>query len=721
MSDANPQELEVLAEASRLLTSTLDLAEVLDRLADIARTRLETDVARIWLLDEEGEVLRLAAHKGRVRSPLPAREQVATRSSLVGWVFTHRKPLALADVQQDRRLEKRDWFKAEGFASLLCVPILLDGDVIGILSGMTRQRREFRAPDVALAEALTASAAVAVRNARLHSETVRRLAEIEAFQRVASDTLSSPDVVTALEAVVREIPALLRSDGAACSRVDPRTGALETVTTVGAGGRAMQPMRLDPGHGLAGLVLREKRPLCTDDYFADTRFERPPAVADWATAEGVVSMITVPVSDAAGEPIALLWAFNRSARPFTGRDEATLTGLARQAALAMDNARLVGDLRRTLEELQAAQDTLVRGATLRAVGELAAGAAHHLNNLMAVVLGRSQLLLYRNRDPEMGSALRTIERAALDAADTVRRIQAFSRAGHGASAAVVDLNDTVRESIDLTRARWEHEAQVRGAQIELVFEPGALPPVSGRNAELREVLTNLILNAVDALPRGGRLLIRTWDEPGRALVSITDSGPGMPEDVRGRAFEPFFTTKGVRRLGLGLAVAYGLVSGHGGDIALESGEGRGTTVTFWIPAEARVEAGAPLGRGGNGGRHGRILVVDDEADVREVLADVLLSHGHSVTLAGGGQEALACLERDPFDLVITDLGMPDVNGWDVARAVKSGRQGLPVLLLTGWADAEEAGVGRVDAVIKKPFDMTKLAAAVSAALGPAVG
>jgi CheY-like chemotaxis protein len=192
----------------------------------------------------------------------------------------------------------------------------------------------------------------------------------------------------------------------------------------------------------------------------------------------------------------------------------------------------------------------------------------------------------------------------------------------------------------------------------------------------------------------------------------------MPEDVRGRAFEPFFTTKGVRRLGLGLAVAYGLVSGHGGDIALESGEGRGTTVTFWIPAAAVAEAAALPGSGGNGGRHGRILVVDDEADVREVLADLLLSHGHSVTLAGGGQEALACLARDPFDLVITDLGMPDVNGWDVARAVKSGRRGLPVLLLTGWADAVEAGVGRVDAVIKKPFDMTKLAAAVSAALGP---
>jgi signal transduction histidine kinase len=717
MTDPSPQELEILAEASRLLTSTLDLAEVLDHLADIARTRLETEVARIWLLDEAGLVLSLAAHKGRVRSPLPAREQVATGSSLVGWVCTNRRPLALVDVQQDPRLEKRAWFKAEGFASLLCVPILLGEEVIGILSCMTRQRREFRSPEIALAEALTASAAVAVRNARLHAETVRRLAEIEAFQRVAADTLCSPDVVTALEAVVREIPILLRSDGAACSRVDPRTGALETVTTVGTRVRSLQPLRLEPGHGLAGLALREKRSLRTDDYFADPRFTRPPAIADWAHAEGIVSMVTVPVTDAAGDPIALLWAFNRSPRPFTPRDETTLTGLARQAALVMDNARLVGDLRRTLEELQAAQDTLVRGATLRAVGELAAGAAHHLNNLMAVVLGRSQLLLYRNRDPEMGSALRTIERAALDAADTVRRIQAFSRAGHGASSAPVDLNETVRESIDLTRSRWEHEAHVRGARIEMAFEPGSLPPISGRKAELREVLASLILNAVDALPRGGRLVIRTWGEPGRACVSVADSGSGMPEEVRGRAFEPFFTTKGVRRLGLGLAVAYGLVSTHGGDIALDSGEGRGTTVTFWIPVP--VEADTPSPGRGNGGRQGRILVVDDEADVREVLADVLLSHGHTVTLAGGGQEALACLERDAFDLVITDLGMPDVNGWDVAHAVKSGRQGLPVLLLTGWADAVEAGVGRVDAVIKKPFDTTKLAAVVSAALGPA--
>ncbi len=715
MIDPSPQEVEILAEASRLLTSTLDLTEVLDRLAQIAHRRLETDVARIWLLDDSGEVLRLAAHRGRIRAPLPAREHVATRSSLVGWVLAHRKPLSLTDVQQDPRLEKRAWFKAEGFVSLLCVPILLDDAVSGILSCMTRERREFTAAEMALAEALTASAALAIRNARLYSDTVRRLAEIEAFQRVAADTLASPDLTTVLEAVVREIPRLLHVDGAACLRLEPATGALALAADAGTRVRRVTALRLEPGERPATVLVADKRPLRSDDWQEDPRFGETAAFAGWARDEGIVSLLAVPVTDAGGEAIAALCAFHRSPRPFDGGDEATLTGLGRQAALAMDNARLVGDLRRTLDELQAAQDTLVRGATLRAVGELAAGAAHHLNNLMAVVLGRTQLLLYRNRDPENGPALRTIERAALDAADTVRRIQAFSRAGHGASAAPLDLNATVRESIDLTRSRWEHEAQVRGAKIELTFEPGTLPSVSGRNSELREVITNLILNAVDAMPQGGRLTIRTWGEPGRAVVSVADSGPGMPEDVRGRAFEPFFTTKGVRRLGLGLAVAYGLVSGHGGDIALDSSEGRGTTVVFWVPATTVVETPAPAASG-DGERHGRILVVDDEADVREVLADVLHAQGHSVTLAGGGQEALACLERDPFDLVITDLGMPDVNGWDVARAVKAGREGLPVLLLTGWSDAVESGVGRVDAVIKKPFDMTKLAAAVNAAL-----
>ena len=209
------------------------------------------------------------------------------------------------------------------------------------------------------------------------------------------------------------------------------------------------------------------------------------------------------------------------------REIRLLSALARQAAIALDNARLVGDLRRTLDDLRAAQETLVRGATLRAVGELAAGAAHHLNNLMAVVLGRTQLLLMKKPDAPTATSLRSIERAATDAAETVVRIQGFSRTAKRGETASFDLNAAVQEAIEFTRSRWQDEAQVNGAPIDVAFERGSPPPISGRSAEIREVMTNLILNAVDALPAGGRIAVRTREEPGRAVVSVSDTGIGM--------------------------------------------------------------------------------------------------------------------------------------------------------------------------------------------------
>jgi len=248
------------------------------------------------------------------------------------------------------------------------------------------------------------------------------------------------------------------------------------------------------------------------------------------------------------------------------REIRLLSALARQAAIALDNARLVGDLRRTLDDLRAAQETLVRGATLRAVGELAAGAAHHLNNLLAVVLGRTQLLLMKNPDAPSAISLRSIERAATDAAETVVRIQGFTRTAKRSEMVSFDLNAAVQEAIEFTRLRWQDEAQVKGAPIDVAFEQGSPPAISGRSAEIREVMTNLILNAVDALPAGGRIAVRTRGEPGRAVVSVSDSGIGMSGDVKRRVFEPFFTTKGVKRTGLGLAVAYGTIRRHGGQV-----------------------------------------------------------------------------------------------------------------------------------------------------------
>jgi signal transduction histidine kinase/CheY-like chemotaxis protein len=415
--------------------------------------------------------------------------------------------------------------------------------------------------------------------------------------------------------------------------------------------------------------------------------------------------------------VAIYW--DETHRP-AEREIRLLTALARQAAIAMDNARLVTDLRHTLDDLKAAQETLVRGATLRAVGELAAGAAHHLNNLMAVVLGRTQLILMKKPPEDLVASLRTIERSAVDAAETVRRIQAFGRTDKDDVVGAVDLDAVIGEGIQLTRPRWEHEAQIRGARIEVVYDPAPLPRVPGRAAEIREVVTSLLLNAVDAMPSGGRIVIRTHADKNRVGVTISDSGTGMGADVKRRAFEPFFTTKGVKSTGLGLAVAYGTIRRHGGEISMDSTEGIGTTVSFWLPGAAPAAAAPAAPVVAPSERKGKILVIDDEASVLEIVAEVLTAHGHAVTVARGGREGLLAFSAGRFDLVMTDLGMPDLNGWDVVRSVKESRATTPVLVLTGWGDTAEAPAGvRPDGFLTKPFDLKRLAAEVGAVISQA--
>jgi CheY-like chemotaxis protein len=188
----------------------------------------------------------------------------------------------------------------------------------------------------------------------------------------------------------------------------------------------------------------------------------------------------------------------------------------------------------------------------------------------------------------------------------------------------------------------------------------------------------------------------------------------MSTEVRRRAFEPFFTTKGVKRTGLGLAVAYGTIHRHGGQITVDSAPGEGTTVTFWIPAGAVTAGAADDGRINRGGS---VLVIDDEADVRELVAEVLASHGHRVTTAAGGVEGVERFKEGQYDLVITDLGLPDLNGWDVARAIKICRATVPVLLLTGWEDnMSPTAATLVDGIIKKPFGVLEIPDRVHAVL-----
>ena len=283
----------------------------------------------------------------------------------------------------------------------------------------------------------------------------------------------------------------------------------------------------------------------------------------------------------------------------------------------------------------------------------------------------------------------------------------------------VDLNRLVDEVVELTRPRWKEEANVNGVSYEVVTEKGSLPPVAGDPSELREALTNLMFNALDAMPGGGRVVFRTGMEGERVCCAVTDTGVGMTEEVRQRVFDPFFTTKGERGSGLGLSVAYGIVARHGGEIDVRSRVGEGATFTLRLPAEREVAERPKKVPPPSPARKGKVLVIDDEPELREVLGEFLAGQGHTVTACADGEAGLSRLLEERFDLVITDLGMPGLSGWEVVKRAKECRPGTPVVLLTGWADQidpDEARARGADFLMAKPFMPEDIQAVLAQAL-----
>jgi len=284
----------------------------------------------------------------------------------------------------------------------------------------------------------------------------------------------------------------------------------------------------------------------------------------------------------------------------------------------------------------------------------------------------------------------------------------------------VDLNQLAQEVLELTRPRWHNEAQLRQIRIDTELHLGGIKAVAGELAPLREVLMSLVLNAIDAMPGGGQLTLRTWSDTKEVHCAVSDTGSGMTDEVRQRAFEPFFTTKGPKSTGLGLSVTYGIIQRHNGRIDIDTGPGRGTTVQITLPAvlpTLRPPPPAPVALADTTVL--RVLVVDDEPEVRTAVAEILGTAGYTTFQAAGGREALAWLDAgQSVDLVLTDLGMPGMTGTDLARSVRGRWPGLRIGLMTGW-DETEAPVGEassiVDFVIAKPFQLSALLSAYAGA------
>jgi len=356
---------------------------------------------------------------------------------------------------------------------------------------------------------------------------------------------------------------------------------------------------------------------------------------------------------------------------------------------------------------------VIREQKFRTLGSLAAGVAHNINNRLTPVLGWTEMLQERlgadkaiARD-ELKHALTVIHQGASDSVETVRRLQEYSRPARVKGPEAVQLRDVLEQLLALTRPQWDNEAARRGIRYEIELKADPAPAVLAVASEVREALLNILENALTAMPQGGRLTLHVHGEADRAVVSISDTGKGMSAEVQRLAFEPFFTTRSTEGgTGLGLSLAQEIVQRYRGTIALSSGEGAGTTFTLSFPSitaeAARTPAFLPTLE------PLRILAVEDEPDVLDVLRAMLTGAGHTVVTAASGREALDLFEREAVDLVITDLGMPGMTGLTLAQELKR-RRAVPVLLLTGWADELDAATApSVDLVVAKPFTRERL-------------
>jgi PAS domain S-box-containing protein/diguanylate cyclase (GGDEF)-like protein len=359
--------------------------------------------------------------------------------------------------------------------------------------------------------------------------------------------------------------------------------------------------------------------------------------------------------------------------------------------------------------------TLEQSGKLRALGQLASGVAHDLNQSLGLIAGYGNIAMRAldQQKPDLGpvrEALPVITQAAVDGGQTVRRLLTFARGRSDGEPERLDVASILREVAGLTAPRWRDAAQADGRAIELRVDAHSGLFICGHSAALREALTNLVFNAVDAMPANGSIVMAAQQDGQRVVVTVSDSGIGMSAEIQARIFEPFFSTKGERGTGLGLAQVFGIVGQHDAEIAVDSTPGRGTV--FRLTFAAASPAALPVDTGTHIAEPAprpnlRILAVDDEPAVGTMIRRMLRPDGHSVVAVTAGEEALRCLETEVFDVVISDVGMGrGMNGWELANEVHRRQPDLPVVLATGWGatiDPSEARMKGIHAILAKPY------------------
>jgi PAS domain S-box-containing protein len=643
-------EKEVVNNINKILASNLDVRKVIKAIHAELKRVLESDRMTITLVEGQGIGFRyFALEKEEVAQEMMDEEIHPKDGTPFSKVMETGQPILVSDTEESDNWIDRKLFR-EGIRSSLVFPLEYKERIIGTINFGSRKPGHFSEDHVRFLKQLSVGLAIAIENALL-------LDEIKA---------SEERYRTVVE------------------------GAHDGVGVIG------DDYRIEYcNERLAEILGYSRKELIGMDF------------RDCLDEESKQRVVDRYHQRQRGEEVPPRYEFNIRRKDGQVRHVEISSSIVRDPKGRVNTVSYLKDI----TEKRRMEEQLLQSEKLRALGEMASGVAHDFNNALTAILGNAQLLLYTAADEDSKETLRTIEKVAKDSAQTVRRLQDFTRKGAHKEFFRLDVNSIIQDAMEITKPKWKDDAQGRGFQIEMVSTFGEIPPVAGNASELREVITNLIFNAIEAMPEGGKIEIRTYWRKEKVCIQIADTGVGMTEEVRQKAFEPFFTTKPFANTGLGLSMSYGIIKRFGGEIEAESKVGQGTTFTIMLPIgeEGKDELVVPsLTRRA---KEARILVIDDEESVRSVLSQILSQVNHQVTVAKDGGEGLQLFQEKEFDIVLTDLGMPDMSGWDVCKAIKKLKARVPVGMITGWgmeldqSKKEESGL---DFVIPKPFDFHQI-------------
>jgi GAF domain-containing protein/CheY-like chemotaxis protein len=719
-------EAEELARVGRMLTESLDVADLGERIVASLLPLFGVTSSRLCLRRPDG-ALEVVASKGMARGFFDPGSIIPPGVGVVGEAMRVGRPAWTRDVLVEPRFslndEARRYVEHVGDNAVLAVPLTVKGDSIGALILNDRAGREFLEPEVALLQAFADQAALALDNARLYGETRQRLRYVDSLREVVEQILVPFSLDERLSLIARKAAELFDADRAMIALRDESSGDLVVRAgfhlSEGEVGRVLTPER-----GASAVSVSQRRPIMVNDYAAWPQCD--PYIVTKYAAKPPQATMACPLLIRDQAIGALSVGLHRPDGRFTAADVDQLASLAAPAALAIEHSRLYAELQARLRELQETQAQLLQAGKLSAVGQLVSGVAHELNNPLSVVIGYGQLLMAKDLPPELRRPIELIVAQGDRMAKIVQSLLLFSRQRKPERGAV-NLRDVIEQAVGLRAT----QLTLSGIHVDAAYGNG-LPQAEGDEHQLQQVFLNLLLNAEQAILGSGageqragdriRLSTTTRREGDQAwlIAEVADNGPGIPTDVLPRIFEPFFTTKRVGvGTGLGLSVSYGIIQQHGGRLSVASQPGR-TVFSVELPAMAApastaatqaVAAPAADGRG----RHA--LVVDDEPSIVDLVTTLLRQRGWQVDVAPGGRSALERLRDGRYDLVVTDIRMPDGSGEELYRAATSHQQDLAGRFVFITGDTANADAWRfLEAtrapVIEKPFTALALLQAV---------